>query len=436
MRSLLVVSLTVVLCGCDHQKRAAEGVDALANCDYRTANTSFEAAFDQAPDNADYALAYTLTTLPLLVEDPALQSLAPRLGFTASLDSSVLWSKEGVLSQLSQRSTSCSAVWNFARSKIPHPSVRDNGPLFASTIDPTLTMGEVRSAMLAMRPRFEKLARAAEVAGKAIDEKGPSERFITLKGGCGAGTVVVQAPELLTIAFAFRSVVAAVDASLGYDGAMNVKRLFSSYDDLISAQQWVDTVGNRLLRVTDATAVANSRASFVKMVDTGKLVTAALRRTSTPASASLDWSRLPFGWVDDADAWLTFGANGLERDEPVSFGTFTPELRMNVKSFFLRPYAAPSPLYVARRSTSEDGGPLRDFYDGGLYRLSDGGTEWGEADCVGCQDLTPDLGARFFPNLNSPGYSGSSTFRWGTWDDNWRPLLDPSVRWSSTLQCQ
>jgi hypothetical protein len=49
--------------------------------------------------------------------------------------------------------------------------------------------------MVAMRPRFEKVARAAEVAGKGIDEKGPAERFITLKGGCGAGTVVVQAPE-------------------------------------------------------------------------------------------------------------------------------------------------------------------------------------------------------------------------------------------------
>lgn len=79
---------------------------------------------------------------------------------------------------------------------------------------------------------------------------------------------------------------------------------------------------------------------------------------------------------------------------------------------------------------------MRDYSDGGVLRLPDGGTEWGEAECVGCRDLTPDLGARFVPNLNSPGYSGSSTFRWGTWEDNWRPLLDPSVRWSSTLQCQ
>jgi hypothetical protein len=127
---------------------------------------------------------------------------------------------------------------------------------------------------------------------------------------------------------------------------MNVKRLFSSYDDLASAQAWADTVGNKLLRVTDPAAVANARPSFVKLVETGKLTTAAIRRTSTPASAALDWSRLPFGWVDDADAWLAFGAAGLERDEPVSFGTFNPELRMNMR----RPAAVPgAPLHLGGR---------------------------------------------------------------------------------------
>lgn len=100
--------------------------------------------------------------------------------------------------------------------------------------------------------------------------------------------MVVQAPELLALATAFRGVVAAIDAAQGYDGAMNVRRLFSSYDDLASAQAWVDQVGNKLLRVTDPGAVANSRAAFVTMVETGKLTTAALRRASTPPSAALD----------------------------------------------------------------------------------------------------------------------------------------------------
>ncbi len=435
MRALFAV-LAVVLFGCDHQKRATQGAEAISNCDFRTANVEFEAAFDQVPTNGEYALAYALTTLPLLVEDPAIQALAPRVGFTASLDSSVLWNKEGVLSQLSQKTATCSAVWAYARSKIPHPSVRDNGPSFASTIDPTLTMGDARAAMLALKPKLEKLARAAEVAGKAIDEKPANERFISLKGGCGAGTLVIQAPELLAIATTFRAVTAAVDASQGYDGAMNVRRLFESYDDFSTAQSWVDTVGNRLLRVTDAAAVANSRAGFVTMVETGKLTTAAIRRAGSPPSASLDWKMLPSGWVDDADLWLKFATDGLERDEAVSFGTFQPELRMNVKSFFLRPFSAPSPLYAARRSLLEDGGLLTNYEDGGLYRLPDGGTDWGTIECLDCSGLSAGLGVRFVPNIVDPGYSGTSTFRWGSWDLNWRPLLDPSVRWSSTLQCQ
>lgn len=445
MRVLTTVVL-VALTGCVAETKAKEGLQALEACDYRTANLAFEAAFDAAPGNPDFALAYALTTIAVIGEDPNVQRFATRVGFTAPLDTSMLWGKEGILSQLSSRSSSCSSVSDYLVAKVPHPSVRSMGPPLYATFDRSLTMGDAREALLGLAPRFEKLARAAQVAAEGIDAKPATERFVTIKGGCGVGQIAVQAPELMTVAAVFRILNAAVEASKGYDGAINVRTLFDSgyqsiepfyyLSDRPTAEAWVSQVGNRLLRVTSPADVKAARPKMLEAIQTAKKIAPMLRRVNTPINAALDWRQLPFGWVDDAEAFVTFAETALSKDEPTPIATFSPELRMNVYSFFERPYQAPSPLYAVEARREADGGMLR-REDGGILRFSDGGTDFADWSCVGCQSLGADLGVRFVPNVtSSPGWSGNSFFRWGTWESNWRPLIDPGGRWSQSFTCR
>src|SRR5262245_43674903 len=88
-------------CGSAAQGRAKEGAKFLEQCDMRSAHTAFADAYSMDPNDADIALAFALSDLALLGEDPALEKLRPRFGFTKPFDTTWLWNKGGLLDQAS-----------------------------------------------------------------------------------------------------------------------------------------------------------------------------------------------------------------------------------------------------------------------------------------------------------------------------------------------
>src|SRR5262249_40860928 len=146
----------LMLAGCptSTEQKAMEGVDALRRCDVRAAHTAFIAAHEMEPDRADVALAFALTDLGTLPGDPALTALAPRLGFDRAIDASIIWGQMGLLDRLEQRQ-SCTDISNYLRAQWPHPVLRDGTTPLAQTIDPTLTLGDMRAALIPLMPRLQ-----------------------------------------------------------------------------------------------------------------------------------------------------------------------------------------------------------------------------------------------------------------------------------------
>lgn len=333
---MLVAVLLLGGCLSAVDQRAQDGVHALDACDMRAANTAFADARAMDATRTDIALAYALTEIGLLVEDPALTAIAPRLGFDRPIDSSLLWGHDGLLDRLSHHA-SCDSVSQLFHQRFPHPSARPMGPDFLSTVDATLTLGDARTALLALSPRLHHIAQALEVAASGMDANG-----VTLAGGCGIGSTPtrVQAPELLALAAGLEAVRAAVQLALAYDGAMPIRLFFASPSGHESEQ--AAALNAHILRVTDAAQAEAARPLLEDAVTIAQHAVDAARAIHTHQSdAVFDWTALPSSVLDDVSAFVAAAEIAL----PTDGTTATPiprlgpmPLGIRIGSFFTAPY--------------------------------------------------------------------------------------------------
>lgn len=360
LSSLLLVLAPSVLGGCASavDQRALDGVHALDACDLRGADAAFSDAHGMDPNRADIALAYGLTELATLAEDPALTALAPRFGFDRTIDTSLLWGQGGYLDLLAQHA-SCDAITELTNTRFPHPSVRPGGVDFWSTIDPTLTIGEVRTALVALSPRLHRIAQALETAARGMDAGG-----VTLSGGCGVGSTPtrVQAPELLAAAAALEAVRAVAQVALAYDGSLTIAQLFDPHaqlDDRVAA------FNAHLLHVTDPSQLEAGRTMLEDATGIGMMAIDAADAASVathPSDAIFDWTALPRVVLTDVRAFGTAVMVGLPTDTATPIPELSPALGLRLGSFVTDPYdmTADGPLW-SLDTTSSPGYPFVQF---------------------------------------------------------------------------
>lgn len=406
---LLLAVLALALAGCPSasQQRAMDAVAAFERCDIRAANEAFADARAMDSGQPDIALGFALTELALLVEDPALQTLAPRVGFTSALDTSFLWGRGGALEQLADESASCSSIGEFIRDQLPHPAAHDGGPSLLETWDPTLTVGDVRVAALALLPRLERIELALVTAATGMSDEG-----VVLEGGCGVAALPtrLQAPELLALAAALATVRAGIEATQAYDGELNAKLLFSSGDDEAA---WVAMMNGHALRPTDPAALATARATLRHAIELAlQAVDAAGRVGERRSDAVFDWTAMPAHVLADLRVMGAAGIASLDTGAtPIPF--VEPVLSFDAASFFTDPFRLDGSIWSVGTS-------------------SDGSYQWIDADGA---EIERRLDARFSP---SPWATGTS-YRWqlsDRWDGTpWEEIFDPSDRWSSAYSC-
>jgi hypothetical protein len=364
---------------------------------------------------SDVALAYALTEVGLLVEDPALTALAPRLGFDRPIDASLLWGADGILDRLS-RHASCDSITQLVHDRFPHPSARPMGPDFWSTLDSTLTLGDVRSTLIALSPRLHHIAGALEVAARGMGADG-----VTLSGGCGIGSTPtrVQAPELLALAAALEAIRGAAQLTLAYDGAMPARLLFSPSSTQQQAQ--VDALNQHMLRVTDAAQAEAARAILVESMSLAAEAIDAARAIHTPRTdAIFDWTSLPARVLDDSTAFVTAAQAGLAADGTTAttiphFGP-TP-LGIRIGSFFADPYdmGTMGPLWSLQTDTFGD-----------YVRFESATWQAGFASRFDTDPWSISAPSRSFDvDWSFPGVSPSPL----------STTFDPAARWSSGFSC-
>lgn len=407
----LFLMTCIVGCGSPAEQHAQDGIDALDRCDLRSAHASFSEAHSLDASHADIALAYALTDIATLVEDPAFTAIAPRVGFDRPLDSSLLWGMGGLLDRLS-RGDSCDAFTPWFRDSFPHRSARSGGPDFWSTVDETLTLGEVRDVLVALSPRLTRVARALETAATGMSEGG-----VTLSGGCGlsANPTRVQAPELLVLATALDAVVAVVQIARGYDGSIPFRLLFGG--SYMREEAWVSAMNAGFFKPTDAAAVAAGRPMLRAAVDLGLRAIAAARtaRSATrPSDSVFDWTAVPLDVLDDTTAFGTAISAGLGADGPQPIPRLTPSLSLDLGSFIVPPFdgTAEGPIWNVERA---------DYV-------------WITTNSEALENL---LAPHFSEN---PFRTGAPSYRWELdWSDTtsstWEQLFDPGDRWSSSYRC-
>ncbi len=200
-----LVALALAGCPSEVDQRALDGLQALDRCDVRAAHDAFADALALDASRSDVALGFALTDLATLLEDPAIAAIAPELGFDRAIDTSILWGHDGLLERLG-RGDSCETIDAWRSASLPHPALRPGGPDLVATIDPALTLGDLRDTLVTLSPRLTRVARALELAAEHLEDGG-----VTLSGGCGLSVrpIRVQAPELLALAASFDALVAA-----------------------------------------------------------------------------------------------------------------------------------------------------------------------------------------------------------------------------------
>ncbi len=329
--AVTVAAMSQSGCATPAERSAMAGLEAFRACEMREANAQFSAAFD-ADSRADFAFAYALSDLAVLLEDPAIASLAPRLGFTGQINTSELWRRGGLLDLLSTPATSCSTISERARAAFPHPSLRSEGPSFASTLDPTLKLSDVRAALISLAPRFEKVARALEI-GSAHAGDG-----VTLEGGCGVGSIRVGATELLAVASVLETIRGVTIMSTVYDADLVVKSLLETPSDFSARAAFANELTARVLKVVDAPAGERARVVLKRAISLGhRAIVSARAIRTTPAGAAFDWTRLPTGFLADLETLAAFGLTAIDATEPTLIPFVAPALRVEARAFFSRP---------------------------------------------------------------------------------------------------
>lgn len=278
-------------CASQAQQHAQDGVKALAACDMRTAHQDFSDAYALDSSDPSIALAFALSDVVLLPEDPALETLRPRFGFTKPFDTTFMWSKGGFMDLASQKTTTCNALGNLVRANVAHPSLDENNPLpFLDTLDKTLTFGDLRDAGVALGPRFDKLANAFATAAGAATDAG-----VDIQGGCGATDIVLQKPELYALAGTFALVEASFQLARVYDGSVRVWPVFMQIaNENGAASELVADMNAAFLHVADASQAPAAQTLFAHAFDLfGSAITAARAVKTTPPNAVVDWLSFP-----------------------------------------------------------------------------------------------------------------------------------------------
>ena len=394
------------------------GKKALEACDVRGANKAFADAFDADTSKGEYALAFVLTDLLVLVDDPALQRLFPRLGFVGPVDGAILWGKDGILARLSAKSSECDTLF----ATLPHPSAKRSGPDLIGTLDPALTFGNVREELAALVPRFQKLADAAHVAGAFIAAKSESERFVKLEGGCGVGSTDVQAPEMLALAAGLEAIIGAVRAGKAYDGNIPVKVSLQTSGDP-AKKAWIEAMNAHLLHKTTNEGLDEARRHLTKSARYMSEAVAAARTTGAPTAPAFDWKKLPAFFLEDMGTFAKASQDALASDSFVTVPTVAPALQVNVWSFFARPVdlkgKTPVPWSLVVNTTTTP--PFSSIK-------------------VDTTTLEAEIAPRFQPNIFAAGASFTSTLegRWKPLDDGaaFRATFDPNGRFSAGYRCQ
>lgn len=413
------LALGFALTGCPSpaDESAMRGVDALERCDVRGARDAFTQAREAGSTRADVALGAALTDLATLPEDPAFTSLAPRLGFDRPIDMAIFWGTDGLLDRLARMQT-CEQVNAGFLDRFPHPSIRRAtspavAPNILDTIDPTLTIGDLRTALRGLSPRLQRDAEALEFAALNLEEGG-----VSFEAACGVTTspTRVQAPELFLLAASLEAVRAATQALEAYDGAIPfVQFLRGSGSDLPTVTAWVNMMNGHFMHLEDPAPLAATRPILVRVTDLGLAGIAAARTVSSPPDAIFNWSQLPAEVLSDSEAFATAARTGMTTEGPVAIPGLTPTLSIDLGSFLDTPFdmGSHAPSWMVEPG---DGYPYASFDSSGI-----------EA----------DLGGRFMPN---PWRSGAPSYSWNVdWSDisgaQWEAFIDPADRWSTAYSC-
>ena len=318
-------------CASEAEQKAQVGLDAFKRCDMRAARDSFSEAYT-LETRSDFALAYALSDLAVLAEDPSLQPTFKRLGFSADIKTEFLWGQGGILQKLSERTTSCTALEESFRKGFPHPAAQNGGPDFTATIDPTLTVGELRGVLAGIAPRLARIAEALETSAKG------TESSFELEGGCGVGKSVIQKPELFAIASALEAFRGGVEALEAYDGELKVKLLLAKGSSEAENRAFVDMMNQHFMRLVKPGAMGASRTTLLRSLDlASRGVDAVSAISATPANALFDWKAFPPGVLADLKSYVGAARGGLEKNELTLVPRVTPELRVNLASFFSDP---------------------------------------------------------------------------------------------------
>lgn len=405
------LGFVVLACGpSGAQKRAQDGVNALDACDMRTAHDAFSDAYAMDPSDPGIALAFALTDVVLLPEDPTLQALAPRFGFTAPFDTSFMWQKGGFMDLASQKTTTCGALGDLVRANVAHPSLAQNNPTpFLQTIDQTMTFGDLVTAGVALSPRLDKLSHALETAANGTNGDG-----VGLQGGCGAGNMVLQKPELYVLAGTFALLEATFQLAAVYDGGVHVYPVFMQ----IAGEQGVESnfvsdMNASFLHVADASQAAAAKTLFQRaftLFVSG--ASAATAITKTPANAVIDWTSFPKTILADGQT-IAQSAHDIF-DAPGALPFVSPAITVDGPSFIATPIEL-APLTPPAFTLS--GTDVSFTFD----------------------PMSAKLGARMTPDP----FSSNASYSWSFVDDIsnasktdwWTPTFDPGQRFTSTFAC-
>ncbi len=413
LRFSSAIALIGLACGSNAQHRAQDGANLLAACDMRGAHDAFSDAYSMDSTDPSIALAFALTDLTLLAEDPALETLRPRFGFTKPFDTTFLWEKGGFMDLASQKTTTCGALDDLVRANIAHPSLDKTNPTpFLDVLDKTLTFGDLINAGVALSPRFDKLSKAFETAAGAATADG-----VDIKGGCGASDMVLQKPELYALAGAFALAEASFQFGKVYDGSARLYPVVMQGAGETGAESdLVSDMNAAFLHVADASQAPAAKDLFVRAFGLfSSAITAAQAITKTPPNAIVDWLTFPKEILVDAQTLALAGHDVWTTPTAIPF--LTPTVTADGPSLISKPIEL-APLTPQ------------------AFTLS--GTDVSVTFDPGIRDR---LGARMTPNP----FTSNASYTWSFFDDVsnatdahpnwWTPTFDPTNRFTSSYAC-
>jgi hypothetical protein len=405
-------------CMTQAEQSAKDGLTAFQNCDLRTAANSFSDAHTLDPSRPDFALAYALSTLAVLPEEPAVTAVLERLGFDGPIDTSMFWGSGGILAQLSSPSgtATCQSVQDYFDAHFPYAPARKDGPTAASVLhDPALDGDAFVAAAAALDPRLQKLVDALEQA--AANTSG-----FDITGGCGVGSLHIQTPELYALAAFIEAVRATIAVAQGYDWAVPASL---ALDTSGNEPAWVDALNAHVFHLKSAgsVAAASPMAQHAALL-LGRAATAASTISSRPANSLFDWSKVPAGVVSDVQQLAASAQQMLAAPGTIALPFVTPQLAVDGQSFFAMPVdltGVQPPLWVATPWTS--------------------GTQHGYSVDTQSSGAEMLLAPRFSPD---PFGSSAPSFTFSLSDNSWKDItsdqwlaaFDPDRRWDHLYQCQ